>query len=114
MQRYFSSFPDSWPGVSLLSLRLLLASNALGDSLNLGMAISVALALIGGGILIGLWTPVCAVVLAVFECYVALPGSWDTHGGRAVVALCLAMLGPGAWSLDARLYGRKVIMTDRD
>jgi putative oxidoreductase len=121
MQRYFSSFPDSWPGVSLLSLRILLASNALSDCTNvpvlpsaLGTAISVAPALIGGGILIGLWTPVCAMVLAVFECYVALVGSWEIHGGRAVVAVCLAMLGPGAWSLDARLYGRKVIMTNTE
>ena len=121
MQRYFSSFPDSWPGFSLLSLRILLAGSALSDSMNVpvlpslfGVTLSVALALIGGGLLIGLWTPVCAVLLAVFESYAALVGSWDTHGGRTVVALCLAMLGPGAWSLDARLYGRKVIMTDRD
>jgi uncharacterized membrane protein YphA (DoxX/SURF4 family) len=121
MQRTFSSFPDSRPGLSLLGLRILLACNALSDSINapvlpapLGVALSVALALTGGGLLIGLWTPACALLLAIFECYEAVMGPWDLHSARFVVAVSLAMLGPGAWSLDARLYGRKVIMTDTD
>jgi uncharacterized membrane protein YphA (DoxX/SURF4 family) len=121
MQRTFSSFPNSRPGISLLGLRILLACNALTDSINapalpmpFGVAVSVALALTGGGLFIGLWTPVCALLLAAFEFYEAVMGPWDLHSARVAVAVCVAMLGPGAWSLDARLYGRKVIMTDTD
>jgi putative oxidoreductase len=29
-----------------------------------------------------------------------------------VLGLSLAMIGPGAWSIDARLFGRKQITTD--
>jgi uncharacterized membrane protein YphA (DoxX/SURF4 family) len=121
MQRSFSSFPNSRPGFSLLGLRMLLACNAFTDSVNapvlhtpFGVAVSVALALTGGGLVLGLWTPVCALLLAIFECYEAVMGPWDLHSARVVVAVSVAMLGPGAWSLDARLYGRKVIMTDTD
>jgi uncharacterized membrane protein YphA (DoxX/SURF4 family) len=121
MQRSFSSFPNSRPGISLLGLRILLACNALSDSINapvlptpFGVALCVALALTGAGLLVGLWTPVCALLLATFECYAALMGPWDLHSARVAVSVCVAMLGPGAWSLDARLYGRKVIMADTD
>jgi putative oxidoreductase len=122
MQRYFSSFPYSWPGLALLNLRILLACAAFSDFANLptlpllvGLAASAGLALLGGSFLIGLWTPVCALLLALVECGEALMGPWDVHGARIVVAVSVAMLGPGAWSLDARLYGRKIItMTDPD
>jgi putative oxidoreductase len=116
MQRYFSSFPDSWPGFALLNLRILLACYAFSDFTHLpafpmvvAAAASGALVLLGGAFLIGLWTPVCALALALVECAEAFGGPWDVHGVRVVVALSVAMLGPGAWSLDARLYGRKVI-----
>jgi uncharacterized membrane protein YphA (DoxX/SURF4 family) len=60
----------------------------------------------------GLWTPVAAVAGAVIQIIVI------THGHRldlslivfAAVGLSLAMLGPGAWSFDARLFGRKRII----
>jgi putative oxidoreductase len=122
MQRYFSSFPYSWPGLALLGLRMLLACFALSDIAQMpalpapwGVAASVALALLCGAFLIGLWTPVCALLLTIVECAEVLAGPWDVHGVRVVVAVSVAMLGPGAWSLDARIYGRKVItMTDLD
>jgi putative oxidoreductase len=116
MQRYFSAFPDSWPGFALLLLRMLLSGDALSEFMNalslaalFGVAGAITLSVIAGGLLIGLWTPVCAMLLAMIECCAMLAAQWDTHGARAVVAMSVAMLGPGAWSLDARLYGRKVV-----
>lgn len=35
------------------------------------------------------------------------------HVFLAVLAVGLAMLGPGAWSVDARLFGRKRFAIDR-
>lgn len=35
------------------------------------------------------------------------------HIVLAAVAVSVAMLGPGAWSVDARLFGRKRFVVDR-
>ena len=64
-------------------------------------------------LLVGLWTPVVGALIAIVELWTALTGVSDpwipivlaTLGGTA------AMIGPGAWSIDARLFGRKRIET---
>ncbi len=64
-------------------------------------------------LLVGFWTPVVGSLIAVMELWVAL-----THTGDPWIPIVLAtfgatspMIGPGARSLDARLYGRKHIAT---
>jgi putative oxidoreductase len=64
-------------------------------------------------LLVGLWTPVVGSLIAVIELWVAL-----THGSDPWIPIILAtfggtaaMIGPGAWSIDARLFGRKHIET---
>jgi putative oxidoreductase len=61
----------------------------------------------------GLWTPVMGALVAMDELWVALSayssqrnGPW-IHILLAVLTAGVAMLGPGAWSIDARLFGRK-------
>jgi putative oxidoreductase len=69
---------------------------------------------VGGLLLIaGLWTPVAGALLALDELWIALTlysshpdGHW-IHIFLAVLTAGVAMLGPGAWSIDARLFGRK-------
>jgi putative oxidoreductase len=62
-------------------------------------------------LLVGFWTPVAGVLMAVAEMCLAFSHSNDPwiHILLAAVAAALAMLGPGAWSVDARLFGRKRI-----
>ena len=36
-----------------------------------------------------------------------------THIFLSILAVSVAMLGPGAWSIDARLFGRKRFDSDR-
>ena len=62
-------------------------------------------------LLVGLWTPVAGVLTAVAELVLAFSHPADpwTHILLAALGASLAMLGPGAWSLDARLFGRKRI-----
>ena len=64
-------------------------------------------------LLIGLWTPVAGFIVATGELWSAFvrPGSQreDLWIGSvlAVLSAGVAMLGPGAWSVDARLFGRR-------
>jgi uncharacterized membrane protein YphA (DoxX/SURF4 family) len=79
------------------------------------------LAITAGALLgIGFLTP-CAGALVVLGCaglaqpWLPLLASEDSPGGRAAlfvgaVAAALVPLGPGAFSLDARLFGRREIV----
>jgi uncharacterized membrane protein YphA (DoxX/SURF4 family) len=68
---------------------------------------------IGAGLLLlaGLWTPVAGTLVAGLEVWKIIL----THGNPSIyiplgtLGAALAMLGPGAWSIDARLFGRKRI-----
>jgi uncharacterized membrane protein YphA (DoxX/SURF4 family) len=62
-------------------------------------------------LLIGVWTPVAGVLVAVAELGIALsqPSAAGPFVHFATLGVALAMLGPGAWSVDARLFGRKQI-----
>lgn len=123
MQRLFSTFANGWPGVGLLLLRVLTCSAIVFSaivSLRAGTPLTIiVLQLIGAGagilLLIGLWTPVAGGLVAVVKVWVALSAHDSLSGGpwvpimQAVLGAILAMVGPGAWSIDARLFGRKRI-----
>jgi uncharacterized membrane protein YphA (DoxX/SURF4 family) len=62
-------------------------------------------------LLVGLWTPAAGVLMAAAELCLAFshPREPWTHILLGAFGAALAMLGPGAWSMDARLFGRKRI-----
>ena len=65
--------------------------------------------LTGALIVIGLWTPIAGVMVCLLQLGLILTAD-RTIGPQvlqAAVGLCLALLGPGAWSIDARLFGRR-------
>ena len=75
-------------------------------------ALQIIGAALGLLILGGLWTPVVGLLTGIVEAWIAL-----SHSGTqplaivlAILAISLAMIGPGAWSIDARLYGRKQLL----
>ena len=106
MQRLFVMFPDRAPGIGLLWLRLCLAAALCWPwpvaAWQQWVAASAALLLALGGL-----TPL-AVALATLVL-------WTGKGGAALVLLpaCLLLLGPGAYSLDACLFGRRVLLAAR-
>ena len=86
---------------------------ALHDGVPVGLRLySVCLDILGALLLVGLWTPIVAglLALAALGDVIARPEDWrDWRIGVivAIVAVALALLGPGAWSVDSRLYGWK-------
>ncbi len=119
MQRLFSSFANGWPGVGLLVQRivtailLIRAIDFAGGPVSPSMTPQLIASCAGLFLLVGLWTPIMGTVIGVFELWVTVNHMSDpwiaillaTLGGTA------AMIGPGAWSIDARLFGRKHIET---
>jgi uncharacterized membrane protein YphA (DoxX/SURF4 family) len=61
---------------------------------------------------IGLATPVAGIVGAAIQVgMMILEKRYDSSSMvAAALGFALAMLGPGAWSLDARVFGRKRIV----
>ena len=118
MRRLYSTFAGGLPGTGLLLMRLVVGSALIVGASSILWSdpppinttiMSVFLA--GCGILLipGIWTPVAGTLVAVIEIWQIL-----TLAGDRWVALllgtiggALAMLGPGLWSVDARLFGWK-------
>ena len=59
----------------------------------------------------GLWTPLAGVLAAAAElsCAFEQPRDSLTHILLLTLGVALALVGPGAWSVDARLFGWKRI-----
>ena len=119
MKRLFSTFARGWPGVGLLLLRLVVGIALIGRAvakLNSGPPFyPAALCILGIGLalllLAGLWTPVAGTLVAVLEICQILwhRGTLSTYIFIATIAAALALLGPGFWSVDRRIYGWKRI-----
>jgi putative oxidoreductase len=119
LQRLFSTFPTGRPGVGLLLLRLAVGASLIIERIPtiwvipeyLGFEVRIALVCVGISLLCGLWTPVMGSVAAVIELLIAFSpaGGNATHILLAILGFSLALLGPGAWSVDARIFGRKRI-----
>ena len=78
------------------------------------LALGVLVHGIGALLMVGLCTPIVATLQMTIEACIAILGG-TVEGGHvscAIIGLSLTMLGPGAWSVDARLFGRKRINVD--
>ena len=117
MRRLFSSFADGWPGVGLLGLRLVAGMVLIARGVailrtvpSLDAASAEIAAMIAGLLLIaGLWTPVSGSALALVQMLNLLMRRGDpwTNILLGTLGAALALLGPGAWSIDARRFGWK-------
>ena len=118
VQRLFSTFPNSWPGAGLFILRLAAVFSLLGVDMTSGLGdvttvllrcVAIAAAVL---LLLGFGTPFAAVGEAVIQVGImALDGRYNSSAViSTALGVALAMLGPGAWSLDARMFGRKRIV----
>jgi len=116
VQRLFSMFPVGLPGLALLLLRLSVASAVLAAVYARGQDpagwLLVAAWLLALLLVVGLVTPLIAIIAVVAQLasVPALTGSLAIFIGTSVLnALALALLGPGAYSIDASRFGRRVV-----
>lgn len=86
----------------------------LGNTPTFGIGFfQLLIATVGLLLIAGLWTPVGAAVMVLLQLWRII----SRHGDPSdillcVLALAIALLGPGAWSVDARLFGWKRIEID--
>lgn len=117
MQRLFSMFPDGWPGRGFFLLRLVVGilvihdgiTALMGTAQRVSATLLIMAAIAGVFLLIGLWTPIAGAFIASTQLWIALRGTDHLRSAilLASLGIALAILGPGALSIDALLYGRK-------
>ena len=114
MGRLFWTFPDGLPGAGLLLMRLALGSGVLARCLWAWppepfplVALCVAESLAAVMLCVGLGTHVWGAGAAAVELYRAYsnPGHLLVHLLLATIGVSLALLGPGAFSIDASRFG---------
>ena len=130
LQRLFSTFPGGWPGVGLLLLRMAVGTTAAAAGVaplmqhgtpTLGAAVIGVVAIACGGLLlIGFVTPGAAVLVGLGSAGLTIPGcpalatglldAKPSAGFVIVMAIAILLLGPGAFSVDSYLFGRREII----
>ena len=117
MQRLFSTFAEGWPGAGLLLQRVLTSTillycgaSHLFETARLVPSLPYLIASVAGVfLLLGLWTPIAGITIATVEAWISLAwsGNWLIAIVLAGLGATVAMIGPGMWSIDAKLYGQK-------
>ncbi|HZC66572.1 MAG TPA: hypothetical protein VE545_08355 [Candidatus Dormibacteraeota bacterium] len=118
MQRLFAMFPEGGPGVALLFLRVSAAAGFFLTFAN-GRVVAAAhwaflcMAGLGAALCLGILTPIISILIAALEVvqlFISDGSVWLVTLLPIVNVAALALLGPGAYSIDAWLFGRRVLM----
>src|SRR5215813_6082244 len=110
-------FPTGMAGVGLLVLRSVVAVTLIADTsrrafLSSVSTVDIFVALVGLCLCLGFLTPYCAALSCLLELTLLITSGTSNHlqlGMSALTASAQAALGPGAYSVDARLFGRQLI-----
>jgi hypothetical protein len=123
MQRLLGTFPDRSAGLALLILRLAVAAALIsgvrgcpGPETDVLLALSRIAAVL---IIVGWYTALAAtaaVVVSLCTFWVCRESGIDAVAINALmiaILLAIGLLGAGAYSVDARLYGRRKLVVGR-
>lgn len=110
-------FPSGWPGRALLLLRSSVAIAVLFEDYVHRSAlphwIQCAAFAISLGLLVGILTPVFALLALLFHTAIWIGLGTDSTWLAVIVsldAIALALVGPGAYSMDSLRFGRRVMV----
>jgi uncharacterized membrane protein YphA (DoxX/SURF4 family) len=129
LQKLFSTFPDGWPGLGLILMRLTVALSAIAQAVTtligspaqpLSWAIGVLEILVGAALLMGFLTPFAGASASLGNLAMGVSRLLTSGGNMhekaaaaiylSVISMAITLLGPGSSSLDARLFGRREII----
>ena len=122
MQKLFSAFPGGWPGLGLLLLRALVGVTLIAQILSyvgstklsaLSLVVTALVLIIASCLLVGFMTPIAAIVVGLGAMALAVLSLFETNKtllNVVVLTIAIALLGPGAFSIDARMFGRREIL----
>jgi len=131
--RLYSGFPGKASSAGLLLLRIAIGGTVVAQVLScapewqnarcVGVAVCLLAIASGASLVFGFLTRIAAVLLAIlaasvtcFSLVTPSVGSAQSHTfgfNLVVIAVAIAMLGPGAFSLDAVLFGRRKVIIPR-
>jgi|SRR5450432_3716650 putative oxidoreductase len=119
LQRLYSMFPNAWPGKGLLLLRLTAGGLLIHDGFSglsghgpLVIIVRQFIEVITGLLLLaGFLTPVAGILIFLVQLWIIFLGAEYLPMAIALATwgAALAMLGPGAISVDSILFGRRRI-----
>jgi uncharacterized membrane protein YphA (DoxX/SURF4 family) len=125
LQKFFSTFPNGWPGIGLILLRFAIGLSAtIQGAYDLiapsgATVMGLAAIFVGAALLIGFLTPLAGAAAAIGNSTIgisllvesgAIPPKACTEAELVVMSIAVVLLGPGAFSLDAHLFGRREII----
>jgi hypothetical protein len=119
LRRPFSMFPGGLPGLALVLLRISATATSIfsvyGSYYDRPVGYLWALIPLGAALCVGFLTPFVAVLIVTIQMFGF--NSWSTNivwlGASMLNTFALALIGPGAYSLDALRFGRRLLMSNR-
>ena len=119
MRRLFSNFARGWPGIGLLLIRIAAGVSLIIHGLQTFQvgetpaSLVLSLLAIGDGALLlaGLWTPIAGFLVIAIAIEQTITHHENPYPAilLATIGAALALVGPGALSMDAWLFGWKKI-----